>query len=141
MNLLVSVQSGNPRLLGKTFLQISFFFLLATQICFGQWFWQNLLPTGNYLRSVKFISSEIGWTVGAGGTIIKTTDGGDNWIQQASGTTNNLYGLCFTDINNDTAVGDDGTILRTKDSGTNMNFTNKDNTPLGKNQIQKWSIQ
>ena len=69
------------------------------------WYWQNPLPQGNALRSVKFISSTDGWAVGDAGTILNTVDGGTTWISQTSETTNPLYGVCFTDVSNGTAVG------------------------------------
>lgn len=47
---------------------------------FTQWFWQNPLPQGNVLNSVEFINSNTGWAVGDKGTILKTTNGGINWI-------------------------------------------------------------
>ena len=67
-------------------------FLIIANACFAQsgWFWQNPLPQGNDLKSVKFISSSVGWAVGVAGTIIRTTNGGTNWTLQSSGTTNNL---------------------------------------------------
>ena len=69
------------------------------------WSWQNPLPQGNTLYSVKYISAAVGWAVGDLGTILKTTDGGTTWSTQTSGTTNNLWGVFFTDANNGTAVG------------------------------------
>ena len=83
------------------------------------WFWQNPLPQGNPLVSVSFIDSETGWAIGNLGTILKTTNGGENWINQTSGTTQYLIGVSFTDANNGTAVGSGGTILRTTDGGDN----------------------
>ena len=53
-----------------------------------------------------------------GGTILKTTDGGNHWQPQTSGTTNFLYGVSFTDVNTGTAVGFGGTILRTTNGGS-----------------------
>jgi photosystem II stability/assembly factor-like uncharacterized protein len=41
------------------------------------------------------------------------------WSTQTSGTTNDLRGVSFTDINNGAAVGQLGTILKTIDGGTN----------------------
>ena len=55
--------------------------------------------------------------VGALGTILRTTDGGDTWTPQSSGTTNFLNGVSFVDANTGTAVGGEGTILRTTDGG------------------------
>src|ERR1039458_10628948 len=93
------------------------FFLILSTITTAQWFWQNPLPQGNSLNSVKFISSTTGWAVGYLGTILKTSDRGITWILQSSGTTEDLFGIAFTDINNGTAVGSNGTILRTTNGG------------------------
>ena len=39
------------------------------------------------------------------GTILRTTDGGNEWNGQVSGTTNLLFGLSFVDANTGAAVG------------------------------------
>ena len=59
-----------------------------------------------------------GTIVGHGGTILRTTNGGTNWTPQTSGTTKELNGVFFTDINSGIVVGEFGTILRTTDAGT-----------------------
>src|SRR5690606_29109334 len=65
-----------------------------------------------------FFSDEItGFTVGTGGTILKTSDGGNNWISQMSGTSENLTSVFFTDNYNGYIVGYSGTILKTGDGG------------------------
>ena len=99
----------------KVVLHTLFFLLLAAQICFAQpvsqsvsqggWFWQNPLPQGNGLNRVKFVSSEVGWAVGGGGIIIKTTNGGINWDIQSNQTGYTLHSVSFTDENNGCAVG------------------------------------
>jgi len=84
----------------------------------SDWKWQNPYPQGNPLYSVKFLSTDVGWSVGECGTILKTTDGGTTWIQQSSKTTNVLLSVSFTDSNNGTVVGDFGTILKTTNGGS-----------------------
>ena len=42
------------------------------------------------LRGVSFIDENTGWAVGANGIILHTTDGGDNWTIQPSGTEEHL---------------------------------------------------
>jgi photosystem II stability/assembly factor-like uncharacterized protein len=81
------------------------------------WFWQNPLPQGNDLRGASFIDANTGTAVGYYGTIVSTTDGGNTWAIQTSGTTENLWAVSFPDVNNGTAVGEGGTILRTTDGG------------------------
>lgn len=41
------------------------------------------------------------------------------WIQLNSGTTSDLYSVCFTDANTGYAAGSAGTIIKTTDAGTN----------------------
>ena len=121
------VSETKSRLAGKIFIQTLFFFFLATQICFAQWYQQNSGTTQN-LNDVTFIDANNGTAVGGVGTIIKTTNGGTDWTSQSSGTINYLYGVSFTDSNNGTAVGDYGKILRTTNGGVTFiedenNFT------------------
>ncbi|MCB9089898.1 MAG: Ig-like domain-containing protein [Calditrichae bacterium] len=81
------------------------------------WYFQNPLPQGNYLSDVCFTDVNTGVAVGYLGTILRTSDGGDTWTIQSSGTTENLLGVFFTDTNNGTVVGRFGTILRTTNGG------------------------
>jgi hypothetical protein len=74
------------------------------------------------LFSVYFTDSNTGWAVGISGTILKTTDGGNNWILHIIITTRYLYSVYFTDLNTGWTVGDYGTILKTADGGNNWIF-------------------
>lgn len=69
------------------------------------------------LSDVCFTDENNGTTVGWGGTIFRTTDGGNIWVQQESGTTRGLLAVCFTDANYGTVVGTDGVILHTTNGG------------------------
>jgi len=64
--------------------------------------------------------------VGLVGKIIRTTDGGENWENQSSGTSDDLLSVHFTDENIGWAVGGGGTapnsygiVLKTTNGGTN----------------------
>src|SRR5256714_12120564 len=85
----------------------------------ARWVWQNPLPQVTPLYSVSFTSASTGTATGDNGTIVRTTDGGNSWVIQSSGTTNTLYGVSFTDINHGTAVGAAGTVVRTTNGGNN----------------------
>src|SRR3970282_122535 len=65
-------------------LKILILFLFTETIIIAQPFgieWQILQsPTENTLRKLHFIDGRTGWAAGAAGTIIHTTEGGDNWI-------------------------------------------------------------
>ena len=100
------------------FSSVLFIFFFTASI-YSQWFWKSPLPQGNTLNGVCFIDANTGTAVGNSGTIIRTTDGGQNWNIQFSGTMNRLNGVSFTDANNGIVVGYGGTILRTTDGGDN----------------------
>lgn len=70
------------------------------------------------LNDVFFISTTVGWAVGDGGVIVKTTDGGATWVVQTSGVNVELNGIFFSDSTHGWAVGATGTILVTSDGGT-----------------------
>ena len=63
------------------------------------------------------------YVVGASGTILKTTDGGNTWTKQTSGTSNDLEAVWGTSATNVYIAGTKGTILHTTNgtSWTSMN--------------------
>lgn len=69
------------------------------------------------LNGVWFADDRQGWAVGALGTILHTTDGGQSWTAQATPTAESLSSLTFVDLQNGWVVGSGGTVLRTDDSG------------------------
>jgi photosystem II stability/assembly factor-like uncharacterized protein len=76
--------------------------------------------SGINLFGVHFTNSNIGTIVGQDGIVLRTTDGGNNWDQQTSNTTDWLYAVHFSDENHGAAVGFlNGTIVRTTDGGQN----------------------
>ena len=84
----------------------------------SSWQWQNPLPQGNNLNSVTFINNTTGFAAGDVGMIMKTTDSGESWSIQKSGTYNRLASVDFTDQQSiGYAVGNNGTILKTTNGG------------------------
>ncbi len=78
----------------------------------------QVTPTDVSLRGIDFFDSSIGFAVGDFGTILKTADGGDTWIQKPSGTGEILRDVTFgTDSQTAWAVGASGTIVKTTDGG------------------------
>ena len=72
--------------------------------------------------------------VGDSGIIIKTTNGGTNWIPLISETENPLRGVKMTDISYGYAVGEQGTILKTTNGGTSW-FSQSSGTNNGLRDI------
>ena len=74
--------------------------------------WTKVAATVNStLLSVQFVNDDDGWAIGRGGTILRSDNGGSSWIQQESGTKQNLYALYFNKKIG-WAVGGSGMILR-----------------------------
>jgi len=75
-------------------------FIQSTSFSQSVWSTQYLNNIdGNYLRRVQFINQLTGWACGGSGTLIKTTNGGDNWTVTSTGTTSYLTCLYFIDAN------------------------------------------
>jgi photosystem II stability/assembly factor-like uncharacterized protein len=70
------------------------------------------------LTNIFFIDEQTGWAIGSSGKILKTTDGGTNWIKQQSGTLSRLNQVYFTDPDNGWIVGENAVILKTTNGGT-----------------------
>lgn len=67
----------------------------------------------------QFPRQKEGWVCGRWGTILHSSDGGQTWASQQSGTDYTLVSIHFVDSKTGWAVGDSGTILHTKDGGKN----------------------
>ncbi len=84
----------------------------------AQWIIQN--SSGSLLNDVHFINPYTGWACGLGSTILKTTNGGTNWIYQPHpGDDRNIMGIHPVDSNVIYCVGYFETILKTTNGGTN----------------------
>lgn len=72
--------------------------IVDQKIPFAQGTWERLSsPTNENLSSVYFVDSLYGWAAGFSGTIIHTTNGGNNWVVQQSKTENNILDIFFLD--------------------------------------------
>ncbi|MFL6375126.1 MAG: WD40/YVTN/BNR-like repeat-containing protein, partial [Pyrinomonadaceae bacterium] len=95
------------------------FFALFSGSLFGQrsadgWQWQNPLPQGNPLYSIQFAPDKVtGYAVGSDGTILRTENGGFDWMRQDARTTVSLSGVFVRDEDTAFAVGSRGTLVTT----------------------------
>ena len=99
-------------------LKISLLIFILSITISAQWYQQNSGVPFN-LNSIFFIDSNTGWAVGDEGIILKTSDGGNNWITQAGVTTDNLYSVYFVNGNTGWIVGEDVRIMKSTDGGSN----------------------
>ena len=83
------------------------------------WNWQTPFPQWNDLHAVYALSANTAFVVGQGGTILKTTNGGQTWNRMRVGSSINqtFRGVWFVNANTGFAVGDLGIIVRTTDAG------------------------
>lgn len=113
------------------------------------WIYGNVNSTTNMnISSISAVNKDTAWVAmnkqGGGSPvsmfyskILKTTDGGVNWLQQTTanfvGPTNHINFIHFFDINNGICVGDSNTgyweIYKTSNGGSNWNRINSADIP------------
>ena len=82
------------------------------------WQWQNPLPQGNSINSIKFAPDKRhGWAVGSNGVVLTTDNGGFEWEEQVSPAQTTLYGLYVKDRSRLVITGARGVVLTTSNGG------------------------
>jgi photosystem II stability/assembly factor-like uncharacterized protein len=86
--------------------------------------WEKKDIIGDFFRAIHFPTSKVGYAVGQSGSIIKTTDAGENWKFIRNGdaisTSNKTFrSVFFIDEDHGYVVGHDGLFWRTKNGGDN----------------------
>lgn len=69
------------------------------------WSWQNPLPQGNSLTSVKIVNSNTVYAIGYSGTVMKSTDLGNSWSYQMINPLYHYLSVFFIDANTGFASG------------------------------------
>ena len=94
--------------------------------------WQPTnLPAAQRTDDIWFADAEVGWAVNANGHIVKTSDGGANWVRQAHLPESYLRCVAFTDINTGWvgALSGPHRLYVTRNGGSDWNPV--DNLPAG----------
>ena len=83
------------------------------------WRQAALVPTTVTLTAVHFADDKTGWAVGHDTVVIKTVDGGENWVKQYGGgeSDNALLSVYFKDASHGWAVGAFNYTVETTDAG------------------------
>lgn len=84
----------------------------------GGWKMQNTSTHSN-LNDIYFIDSLTGWVCGDSGSILKTSNGGNNWTYIHSVNIDKIYSISFKTNQLGYCSGSNGTILKTIDGGNN----------------------
>ena len=90
----------------------------------GGFTWQMVLNPPLSLRTIHFVSPEVGFAAGMSGYAFKTEDGGTTWTAMETGVTNGLFGIHFTDLNTGYICGTGGVILKTQNGGQTWSTLN-----------------
>ncbi len=100
--------------------------LFAVGISFSQYGW-SLQNSGTNVKlnsaGVVYPNTYL-WIAGDNGTILTTSNAGANWIQQTSGTLNNLNSVQFVNTLRGFICGNNGTLLYTLNGGVNWVSSN-----------------
>ncbi len=84
----------------------------------GNWYQQFLpVPTGGQIRDLVFVDSLLGFAV-SDSSIIKTINGGDNWVVKQNGY-NNFNRIQFLDANTGFVCAGNNKLYKTTNSGEN----------------------
>jgi photosystem II stability/assembly factor-like uncharacterized protein len=99
--------------------------------------WEKLPVDSGYelYYAIRFSDKLNGTIVGSGGSILRTTDGGDTWTPQASGIFSFLYSVSFVDRLYGWTVSGDGIVLRTRTGGFTTQGVEKNEPIIIPNQI------
>ncbi|MDZ4711508.1 MAG: YCF48-related protein [bacterium] len=93
------------------------FYLFSILTAQSQWVLQSSFTTNN-LYDIEFLNRNTGWTVGDGGKILKTTDGGTNWLNVPNPAVGKpLSSIHLVDSNICYVVGWFETIIKSTDGG------------------------
>lgn len=103
----------------KKIILIVFIIQNSFQFVDAQWIQQSAFTNSN-LYDIEFYNQYTGWAVGDGGTILKTINGGANWISIANPAVGKpLSSIHIIDSNICYVVGWFETIIKTTNSGVN----------------------
>ncbi len=87
------------------------------------WMWQMPKVTGNVLYDIKMYDENLGFACGTNGTIIKTSNGGINWVLMNTNLITRLNSIFIIDSLNIISCGDSGKVLRTSNGGNNWSVS------------------
>lgn len=88
------------------------------QVHQGEWFTQHPVVGGTTLNDVDFINSNFGMAVGNGGTLLKTTNGGESWEIIELSTKATLNDIHFVNESIIWISGSSNTLLKSTNGGS-----------------------
>lgn len=83
----------------------------------GPWISANI--SHDDIQDMAFANDTLGLAVGSQGHMLRTTNGGADWVAVDTNTSEILFAVAFVDTDNAVAVGNNGTALFSSDGGKN----------------------
>jgi photosystem II stability/assembly factor-like uncharacterized protein len=81
--------------------------------------WTKQYRAEENLYGIYFRNSAEGWIVGGKGTLLRTSDGGENWLKSENLTDHDLLAVTSDVLGEIIIVGKGGTVLKSRDNGKN----------------------
>lgn len=108
------------------------FLLLSSQVIADSYYTIQQSGTSNTLRSITFVNENTGFAVGISSTLLRTSNGGDNWIDVNISSSATIYN-CVLFANNTTGfvVSDAGELIKTTNGGINWQIN-----PMSSNSLK-----
>lgn len=107
----------------KHFLQLLLLFSAYVSFAEDSWTAQSSGTTQN-LNDIHFVNANSGFVVGNNGTLLETTNGGNNWNSQSIGTSENLNQIYFQNLTTAFILGQNGNLFRSTTSGSSWTSSN-----------------
>jgi photosystem II stability/assembly factor-like uncharacterized protein len=85
----------------------------------GSWTPQSSGYTGTRFMCIWILHPDTVYMSGNFGLIIRTTNGGNNWVTIPTGVTDQLWGICFVNSFTGYVCGSTGRIMKTTNAGNN----------------------
>jgi photosystem II stability/assembly factor-like uncharacterized protein len=114
---------GSPTIAGTTFDQIIF-----SSDKGETWQVQESGNSQSFYYSISMCNQNTGFVSGTGGSILKTSNGGQNWAIVNNPSSVSLNKIDFVNENVGWVFGDNGFIFKTTNSGFNWNLQNSNDT-------------
>lgn len=98
------------------------------------WFWLNPTPQGNDLYSISCPTSTVFYAVGKGGTVIRSTDAGNNWLVLNNEQYVDYYSCSFVNENTGFIAGG-SKVIKTSNGGVSFEIVLTDTGLFSMNNV------
>ena len=100
------------------YIVLLFVFNIPISYSQSSWFWLNPTPQGRELNKIELINNGFGVAAGINGSMIRSSNGGNNWININTNFNLNFRSITFVDESLGFAV-EGSQVLKTTDGGYN----------------------